>query len=97
MKVSKLVTDRNRATVAGPLESVEDVYHELTRIVEIFDQRITDVVTWLEQLTFPEYTTTERDALANPANGQFIYNSTTSRVEFRQAGAWKYITTVTGA
>lgn len=94
MKVNNLRTDRNRTSVAGPLESTEDVYLELVRLVEILDQRLTDIVTWLEQLTLPEYTTTERNALASVSNGQLIYNSTTSRVEIRQDGAWKYITTV---
>lgn len=34
------------------------------------------------------YTTTERDALTNVANGQIIYNSTTGQFQGRAAGAW---------
>ena len=33
-------------------------------------------------------TTTNRDALASPANGSTIYNSTTGQTEFREGGAW---------
>tara|TARA_R100000687_G_C6412111_1_gene146944 strand:- start:407 stop:691 length:285 start_codon:yes stop_codon:yes gene_type:complete len=65
---------------------------ELMRFIDDMDRRFTDLYNWIESLTVPEYTTTQRDALASPQNGQMIYNSTTSRIEIRQAGGWKYLT-----
>ena len=65
---------------------------ELMRFIDDMDRRFTDLYNWIESLTVPEYTTTQRDALASPQNGQMIYNSTTNRIEIRQAGGWKYLT-----
>lgn len=75
---------------------LEDDQHELRKFIDDTDRRFTDLFNWIESLTVPEYTTTQRDALASPQNGQMIYNSTTNRIEIRQNGAWVYITNVTG-
>ena len=64
---------------------------ELRKFIDDTDRRITDLNNWIESLTVPEYTTTERDALDSPQNGQMIYNSTTNRIEIRQADGWKYL------
>ena len=72
-----------------------DVRDALGRYVEEMDTRFRDLVNWIESFTVPEYTTVQRDALDDPQNGQMIYNSTTTRIEIRQAGGWKYLT-VTG-
>ena len=69
-----------------------DVRDALGRYVEEMDTRFRDLLNWIESLTVPEYTTAQRDALDDPQNGQMIYNSTTTRVEIRQAGGWKYLT-----
>jgi len=69
-----------------------DVREALGRYVEEMDTRFRDLLNWIESLTVPEYTTAQRDALDDPQNGQMIYNSTTTRVEIRQAGGWKYLT-----
>ncbi len=69
-----------------------DLEEALTKYVEDIDAKLADVINWIESLTVPEYTTTERDALSSPQNGQMIYNSTTTRFEIRQAGGWKYLT-----
>jgi len=45
--------------------------------------------TLLTRLTLPWVTTAQRDALADVANGQFVYNTTTGTIQARQAGAWK--------
>jgi hypothetical protein len=70
----------------------EEWKSELMKYIDDMDRRFTDLYNWIESLTVPEYTTTQRDALASPQNGQMIYNSTTSRIEIRQAGGWKYLT-----
>ena len=70
----------------------ETSQHELLKYIDDMDRRFTDLYNWIESLTVPEYTTTQRDALASPQNGQMIYNSTTNRIEIRQAGGWKYLT-----
>jgi len=73
------------------------VKEALAKYVEEADTRFRDLINWIESLTVPEYTTAQRDALDDPQNGQMIYNSTTTRIEIRQAGAWKFITTVSSA
>ena len=73
-------------------QELETAQHELLKYIDDMDRRFTDLYNWIESLTVPEYTTTQRDALASPQNGQMIYNSTTSRIEIRQAGGWKYLT-----
>ena len=73
------------------------VKEALAKYVEEADTRFRDLLNWIESLTVPEYTTAQRDALDDPQNGQMIYNSTTTRIEIRQAGAWKFITTVSSA
>ena len=70
----------------------ETAQHELLKYIDDMDRRFTDLYNWIESLTVPEYTTTQRDALASPQNGQMIHNSTTNRIEIRQAGGWKYLT-----
>jgi len=70
----------------------DEAQHEIRRFIDDMDRRFTDLYNWIESLTVPEYTTTQRDALASPQNGQMIYNSTTNRIEIRQAGGWKYLT-----
>ena len=79
------------------LSAEADVKEALAKYVEDVDTRFRDLINWIESLTVPEYTTAQRDALDDPQNGQMIYNSTTTRIEIRQAGAWKYITTVSSA
>jgi hypothetical protein len=37
---------------------------------------------------FPRMTTTQRDAIASPADGLVLYNSTTNKLQVRAAGAW---------
>ena len=69
-----------------------DLKEALAKYVEDADTRFRDLVNWIESFTVPEYTTAQRDALDDPQNGQMIYNSTTTRVEIRQAGGWKYLT-----
>mgnify|MGYP000176802830 FL=1 len=73
------------------------VKEALAKYVEEADTRFRDLINWIESLTVPEYTTAQRDDIDSPQNGQMIYNSTTNRIEIRQAGAWKYITTVSSA
>ena len=70
----------------------ETAQHELLKYIDDMDRRFTDLYNWIESLTVPEYTTTQRDALASPQTGQMIYNSTTNRIEIRQAGGWKNLT-----
>jgi len=70
----------------------DEAQHELRRFIDDTDRRFNDIFNWIESLTVPEYTTAQRDALDSPQNGQMIYNSTTNRIEIRQAGGWKYLT-----
>ena len=78
------------------LSEGSDLKEALAKYVEDADARFRDLINWIESLTVPEYTTAQRDAIS-PENGQIIYNSTTNRIEIRQNGAWKYITTVSSA
>lgn len=39
-------------------------------------------------LRLPVMTTTERDAIASPADGLILYNSTAGKVQARAAAAW---------
>lgn len=41
---------------------------------------------------YPTYTTTERDALTGMAAGDFIYNSTTNKLNFYNGSAWAAVT-----
>jgi len=41
-----------------------------------------------EALTIPRVTTTQRDAIASPANGMLIYNTSTTNFQGRAGGAW---------
>ncbi len=70
---------------------------EIRKFIDDTDRRFTDLYNWVETLALPEYTTTQRNDLDSPQNGQMIYNSTTNRVEIRQNGAWVYITNVSSA
>jgi len=79
------------------LSEGSDIKEALAKYVEDADTRFRDLINWIESLTVPEYTTAQRDDLDSPQNGQMIYNSTTNRIEIRQAGAWKFITTVSSA
>jgi hypothetical protein len=47
-----------------------------------------DLTSTTQGLLPPRLTTTQRDAIASPANGLFIYNSTTGQFNGFQAGAW---------
>lgn len=40
----------------------------------------------------PRMTTVQRDAVATPANGSMLYNTTTNKVQVRENGAWNDIT-----
>ena len=70
---------------------------EIRKFIDDTDRRFTDLYNWVETLALPEYTTTQRNDLDSPQNGQMIYNSTTNRGEIRQNGAWVYITNVSSA
>ena len=96
VKVRTLNTAFDRV-VYGESSDQETEYAEMKRLLEVQDERINDVVNWIQQQTVPEYTTTERNALSSTHDGQIIYNSTTNRFELRQNGAWKYITNVSSA
>ena len=40
----------------------------------------------------PRYTTTERDAINEPKQGQIIYNTTTNKLNFYTGTAWEAVT-----
>ena len=46
----------------------------------------------LELFQAPAYTTTDRDALKNPKEGQLIYNSTTKKINAYLNAGWREIT-----
>ena len=89
VQVRTLATIFDRVTYSHTSE-IEDQYNEIRRLLEVQDERINDIIGWIERLSVPEYTTTERDALT-PVVGQIIYNSTTGRHEFYQSDAWYHI------
>ncbi len=39
-------------------------------------------------ILFPRMTTTERNAIATPADGLVIYNTTDNKLQVRAGGAW---------
>ena len=43
-------------------------------------------------LQLPSVTTAERDSIASPAAGLFIFNSTTSKLNFYDGSAWREVT-----
>lgn len=47
-----------------------------------------DVTSTTRGLLPPRMTTAQRDAIASPANGLILYNSTTSKLQVRAGGAW---------
>ncbi len=50
-----------------------------------------DVKSTTRGLLIPSMTTTQRNAIASPAEGLIIYNTTTGAINQRQNGAWMYI------
>lgn len=48
----------------------------------------------LELFQAPSYTTTDRDALKSPKEGQIIYNSSTKKLNVYLNGGWQAITSV---
>lgn len=44
-----------------------------------------------KRLNVPKYTTTQRDAIANPALGLVIYNTTTNKLNV-YTGSWEAVT-----
>lgn len=44
----------------------------------------------------PRMTTVNRDAIATPANGSILYNTTTGKFTIREGGAWKEFTAASG-
>jgi hypothetical protein len=59
-----------------------------------FTTFIGTVTDYLSQngIFIPQLTTTQRDALQSPVDGQIIYNSTVPSFQVRLNGAWKTIT-----
>ena len=43
-------------------------------------------------LLLPRMTSTQRDAISNPASGLLIYNTTTNKLNFYAAAAWEAVT-----
>ncbi len=95
MQIRNLVVNSNRVFVNN-FASLDECYLELQRIVEIYDQRLLDLLNWIEKLTLPEYTEAQKDAIT-ATNGQMIYNSTNNRIEIYQNGGWVYITNVSSS
>lgn len=95
MQIRNLVINSNRVFVNN-FTSLDECYLELQRIAELYDERFLDLINWIEKLTLPEYTETEKDAIT-ATNGQMIYNSTNNRIEIYQNGGWVYITNVSSS
>ena len=95
VQVRTLATVFDRVTYSHTSE-IEDQYNEIRRLLEVQDERINDIIGWIERLSVPEYTTTERDALT-PVVGQMIYHSTQNRFEMYQGSDWYYITNLSDA
>lgn len=66
------------------------------------DQWVNSMATFQQNLTsyltssgifIPTITTTQRDALTGPSNGQMIYNTTLGAPQIFQEGIWKTFTT----
>jgi hypothetical protein len=47
-----------------------------------------DVTSTTGGILFPRMTGTQRDAIASPANGLVLYNTTTDKLQVRAAGSW---------
>ena len=95
VKVNTLETAYDRVTYSDSYAHGSQ-YDEIKRLLEVQDERINDIVNWIEKLSIPEYTTAERDALT-PAVGQMIYNITNTRFEIYQGSDWYYFTNLTDA
>ena len=95
MQIRNLVINSNRVFVNN-FTSLDECYLELQRIAELYDERFLDLINWIEKLTLPEYTETEKDAIT-ATNGQMIYNSTNNLIEIYQNGGWVYITNVSSS
>lgn len=52
---------------------------------------IADKLCCLAEGGYPQYTTAERDAIASPAEGRVIYNTTTNKLNV-YTGTWEEIT-----
>ena len=51
-----------------------------------------ELVSTTRGLLLPRMTTGERDAIAGPASGLLIYNTSTNKLNFRAAAAWEAVT-----
>jgi hypothetical protein len=53
-----------------------------------------EITSTTQGLLLPRMTTVQRDAIAAPASGLLIYNTTTNKLNFRAAAAWEVVTSV---
>ena len=65
-----------------------DIYAEVVRICDAYEERFKDLYNYFDRLCGPSYTTTERDALT-AANGMLIYNTTDAKVQVYEDGGWR--------
>lgn len=90
MTVQNLDVNKARTLPNRSAYSSDELYYEMVRITDRYDERLKDLENYIESFSIPHYTTTERDALS-AINGRMIYNTTTGRLEVYQSGAWYYI------
>jgi hypothetical protein len=60
-------------------------------------QTLNGLLTMNERVLLYNRTTTQRDALSTPLAGQLLYNSTTGRVNYRDASAWQEVVYIGGS
>jgi len=53
-----------------------------------------EITSTTKGLLLPRMTTAQRDAIGTPAEGLLIYNTSTLRLNFRDNGAWRVVTSV---
>jgi len=51
-----------------------------------------DSSTGTKGIVLPAFTTTQRDAVATPPTGMFVYNSSTNKLNFYNGSAWEAVT-----